>query len=269
MVDQGLDRHRLDAAAVPEPADLPIDWNRFGDRTPDVPTPFEDEGLDHGGEPVDAPASRWGSADVRSELLPADAELDDRRTRVDLTSLHPDRLEAARPDQQREFDRAYRADPSPETIARGINPGYYSDDPEARRGRMLNCADCARAFQEGLEGKPRVAARIDSRGLPSADRDRALGEHQVYLEQWAGARGEPMSYAEVERRVRDQRGSAILFGYGPDSGHAFNAYWDADRATVRWADGQVGDTGDWGTGDHQIRWPQVEAIVFDRGGRPA
>lgn len=241
-----------------ETAEARIDWDRFtpADRATSSETSESDTAVD---------ATTCHSAIERSSLLDANADLDPDRFRVDVSRLHPDRFEPATADQQKQLEEQFRADPTPETLARGINPGFYSDDPDDYRGRLTNCGDCARAFQEGLEGHPRVAARIDDRGLPAAGEDDGPGENKVYLEQWAGKRALATDPDRLERDLRSNRGSAIVLGFSHEGGHAFNAYWDERTSTVRLADAQAGFTADWDSTELRKRWPHVEAITFPRG----
>lgn len=233
-----------------------IDWHAIDDPRPcdDAPRAPVDRWT---GQPVDRP-----TADA-SPLLEAGAPLDPARRGVDVAGLHPDRFTQPTAHDQRALEAAYRLDPTPETLVEGINPGVWSDSPADRAGRTMNCAECARAFQDGLGGRPRVAAAIGPEGLAPRGADRSAGETADYTEQWAGRRAELLSYPTLEQRVRESRGSAIVLGFGPEGGHAFNAYWDDDRRAVRWADGQVGLTGEWPPGDLSARFPDVRAIVFD------
>lgn len=213
----------------------------------------------------DGPPIDWVRLDAHPRL-DAGAPLDPERTRVEVAALHPDRLTPARPELQTRLETALATDPTPKTLAREINPGYWSSDAGEREGRLANCADCARAFQDGLDGRPRAAATIDERGLPLAEHDQAPGEAAAYTEQWAGRRAEGTTYAAVGDELRRSRGSAIVFGYGDGGGHAFNAYWDQRRGSVRWADAQAGTTGDWPPDEHAEQFPTLNAIWFDRRG---
>lgn len=183
--------------------------------------------------------------DAHPQLLRVDAPLDPERQFRDVAELHPDRLRPADPADQRRLEDAFAEDPSPETLVEHINPGHAGRDDMALPGRTTNCADCARAFQDGLEGRPRVAAEISPSGLPSDDYSFAAGENRVYTEQWAGERSEQTRYEAVEAHLTRSGGSAILMASGRNRGHAFNAFFDYDTGRVKWADAQQGIIGDW------------------------
>ncbi len=229
---------------------------------------WTEEPIDEAGW-ADAPID-WvaldSAADLRSdnELLKEGAPLDSRRKDVPVSDLYPDRLQRAGSEKQRRLEAAYRADSRPEAWIGLVNP-VTSDRSD--RGRLENCADCARAFQAGLDGRPIAAASILPRGLGLAGKRERGGEHPAYTEQWAGQRAIEITYDELGRSLADSGGSAILFGWGPGGGHAFNAYFDADLGRVRWADAQNHVIGNWPPDELSRRLPDCRAILFERRDR--
>lgn len=209
---------------------------------------------------IDAAAERAAGQRAEQRLLTSaeNRELISDRQRVPVDVFHPDRLKAA---DTAALDNLMETHPSRANVvdwSPEINPGFIDDAVQGRAGRTQNCADCARAVQETIDGSPRVASAIDDRGLP-LDSGRAAGEDVAYTEQWAGQRFVDADYEAVARRVAADHGSAIIVGFG-NGGHAFNAVWDGQR--VKLVDGQTGRTYDWERAPYRDRFDTFQAIYF-------
>ncbi|MGI9613525.1 MAG: toxin glutamine deamidase domain-containing protein [Acidimicrobiales bacterium] len=105
-------------------------------------------------------------------------------------------------------------------------------------GRRSNCIDCARAVEANWRGDDAVAA-------PLAD-PTVFGSPSARLEDWTGGSLRPAAIDEVGERLTELGpGSSALVTSAWHSGgaHAYNAVNDA--GTIRWVDGQVGETSLW------------------------
>ena len=105
-------------------------------------------------------------------------------------------------------------------------------------GRANNCVDCARATEANWRGDDAVAA-------PVAD-PAALGIPPERLEDWAGAAFQPASIDDIHARLTElgPGSSAIITSVWDTGGaHAYNAVNDA--GTIRWLDGQAGQSSVW------------------------
>lgn len=244
-IDGGQDRQveNVDLVETPPPT---IDWGQLNSRT-----------VDSGDNTLDGPNHN------QDELLETGTPLSPERLKTPMADLHPDRLTAPNETLDQRLQQQWQHDQRPESWIGGINPGFFEDAVANRPGRTENCAECARSVQSTLEGSPRVAAEIDTRGLPLADTESYGGEHLSYTEQWAGQRAEVATYPDIARTLADTRGSAIVHAYGPEGGHAFNACWDEASGKVRWLDGQVGLVGDWPPEDLAHRFPETRVLYFD------
>lgn len=232
------------------------------DEVIDGPTSIDWTTLDG---PLDATV-RSGPADA--PLLAIDEPLDPARFRVDIPAAYPERFAAAEPIERDRLRLARLDSPTPDHWVEYVNPPDPITDGRGQ-DRLENCCECARAFQETLEGSPRVAAKIAPQGLGLDGCADAPGESSAYTEQWAGRRFESTTYDEIARRVEETRGSAIVHA-SPESGglgHAFNAFWDAGTERVRWADAQAGVVGDWPPGRLAERFPRAMSVTFPRGHR--
>ena len=227
-------------------------------------------------EVVEAPAVDWRELARADRPLPADDvpadtpplldaraldHLDRRRAGVPVADLRPDRLDRAGTGDADTLRAAYEADPRPDAWIDRINPGFEADVVAGRAGRTENCAECARAVQATLDGRPTAAAAISADGLNLAGEPPGGGEHPVYTEQWAGRRAETATYDQIGARLADTKGSAIVFAFG-ETGHATNAHWDAARGEVRWLDGQLGVDDRWPPAELRERFPRTTAIFF-------
>jgi hypothetical protein len=184
------------------------------------------------------------------------------RFRVPVDTVHPDRLRAT---EGTDLDRLTELAPDRSNVlewADKVNPGFLQDAVLGCGGRTENCADCARSVQDTLDGRPRVAATIDRRGLP-LDGGSTSGEDLAYTEQWAGSRFVDMGYDTIGQWVADSHGSAIVAGFGRHGGHAFNAVWDGSG--VRLVDGQTGRTYAWENSSYKHRFDSFRAIHFPAG----
>lgn len=241
--------HRSDTA--PEASDatevgLAIDWHRLDLRHRDG-----QDGSDL--PPVGDPGDH--------RLLEDGEALDPSREGRPVSDLHPDRLTAPTLEQQRGIADAVARDGRVDGWVGAINPDFARDARDGRADHTTNCADCARAVQSTLDGRPTAAAAIHPDGLPLAGSPERGGESVAYTEQWAGRRADTVGYDEIGRRVAADRGSAIVFATG-DGGHAFNAVWSPEHGRVRWVDGQSGETGDWPPDHLAARLPRTSALFF-------
>lgn len=264
----GLDAPR-DARDVTDPSGgsrPSIDWGGLQPRgLQDATEPVHDQTrlLEARLDPTDLPSTTDRRPADHTDLLTADDadRLMPDRADVAVADLHPDRLAPPSPAEVADLRRAWEADPRPEAWIDRINPAWMGDAVEGRPGHTENCADCARAVQATLDGRPTAAGAIDAEGLPLRDHPADGGEHPAYTEQWAGRHAEVASYRDIGDRVADSRGSAIVFAQG-DGGHAFNAIWSPERGRTMWADGQTGEVGDWPPAHLQERMPDSRAIFF-------
>lgn len=122
---------------------------------------------------------------------------------------------------------------TPETWVDDINGGGHH-----LPGRDVNCIDCTRATESTWRGQPEVAA-------PIADPSRR-GAPLDWIEDWSGGRFRLSSADGVARRLDDlgPGSSAMIVATWSDEGaHAFNAV--NDGGTIRWVDGQTGETLPW------------------------
>jgi len=216
-------------------------------------------------EPLDSRPT--GLPSDTSDLQPDAAPLEPARERVDVAMLYPERLTPADAEESAAIAQVHARDRDPVAWVTRVNPRFREDLELGDPGHTTNCADAARAFQEGLDGRPRVAARIARGGLPAAgDPEASGGEASIYTEQWAGERFEPASYDAIENRVRSTKGSAIVHAVGPFGGHAFNLYFEPSSDRVRYADAQRGTIGDLRP-RYEQRFPHARAIYFDGSDR--
>jgi hypothetical protein len=232
------------------------------DRRADRAAEDESGELDGSGRAgLDGAQVDWSALDRASSidtvpLLDRDEPLHPERAGAPVPELYPDRFELADPVDQLELRAAWSADQRPEHWVALVNP--ERSDPR----RMVNCADCARAVQRTFDGDPTTAAALHPDGLPLRSVDGPVaGEAPEYTEQWSADRAQPMDYDEIAAAVRSSGGSAIVFGYGPEGGHAFNAVLD-ESGEVRWVDGQLGEVGDWPP-RYRSTFPHTEAIIFE------
>lgn len=256
--------HSPDAIDEPEPERVPLDIGRadWHDRGPDQVPGGPEPRSDQRELLVDRRPDQVAPTGERPQRLLEHAEpLQSSRRRTPLERLHADRLTVAPDDAARSLIEQHGADPHPRSWISEINPGFTADVVEARAGRTENCADCARAVQETLEGHPRAACSIDERGIPLRDDPEAGGEASDYTEQWAGRRAQPTTYVELGDELRRDVGSAIVFVSG-DTGHATNAFYDRSSDTVLWLDGQLGRCEPWPPTELVERFPRVDAIQF-------
>ncbi len=223
------------------------------------------ESIDFGA--IDRAADAAGARSGEPHLMTAAeaGRLQPERYRMAVDSLHPDRL---RPAEPASLDRLQETRPERTNVsdwAPRVNPGFLHDAMLGRSGRTQNCADCARAVQDTIDGHPRVAASIDRRGLP-LDGESASGEDVAYTEQWAGQRFDDSDYDSIGRRIQEEQGSAIIAALGRTGGHAFNAVWDGE--SVRLVDGQTGRTYPWEDAPYRQRFNKFRAIHFPGGTQP-
>lgn len=246
MADHGLDgrRRRVEDA-------------RGRSRRPAPDSPVGRSAIDRTDRPTGgaADSSSARPADSRP-LLDRGEPLDPSRVGVSVPELHPDHFTGPTADERTAIRRAWEADSSPEHWVRHVNPGGDSDP-----ARMVNCADCSRAVQLTLEGRPTAAAALDAGRLPlQSDVGDGAGEAPDYTEQWSADRARPMTYEQVADELRRSGGSAIVFGYSEEGGHAFNAVLD-DSGRVTWIDGQLGEVGEWPP-PYRSTFTETEAILF-------
>lgn len=124
-----------------------IDWAELDQASIDRSDLNRVEPLDQTGLAAGRPADNG--------LLRFDQPLDPSLEQVPVVDLHPTRLTRATAGAgQQELERAYEVDPRPESWIGRINPGFWDDALGGGVGRTENCADCARAFQSTLEGRP-------------------------------------------------------------------------------------------------------------------
>ena len=205
------------------------------------------------------------TVDRESDLIESGSPLEERRIRQSVSSAHLDRFDLPVDGDRAAIDRAYLADPRPEHWISLVNPGLNRPGGMADVGPTENCAECARAFQLGLDGTPTVAAEIHPGGLPPADfppGSEWWGESVDYTEQWAGRRFTEVSYEDIGRILEQSHGSAVVAGTGPSGGHAFNAFWDGEA--VRLADAQQGIIDEWPPLQYEQDFPCSRAILFPR-----
>jgi hypothetical protein len=240
-----------------------IDWSEL-DRASS--RRLDDTGIDPSDDrALDVPAIP--QAVDRSRFLDRYESLDPSLEHVEPVDVHPDRFTPATDAQAARLDALFHESRDPEHWIEAVNPRAGAEAASAT-GRWENCCACARAFQDGLDGRPRVAATIDPRGLSLDGAPDGAGEDSAYTEQWAGRRFEASPYAEVGLQVERTGGSAIVHASSLDGpGHAFNVYWDNASGRVRWADAQRGVVGDWPPDELAAAFP-CSSVMYFRGGTP-
>lgn len=241
--DRRPERHRSDNSS-----DHQVDWGAID---------ADAQRLRDTRDPTDTRDDVLTISDTRSSaaLLDRGDPLDPARARISVPDLYPNRFDAPTGDQVEALRTAWLDDPRPGHWVDRVNPG--ADSP----GRWTNCADCARAVQSTIDGNPTVASEIGPDGLPLRSADGPiLGEEPDYTEQWSADRAVPMSYEQIADAVRQSGGSAIVFGYSAEGGHAFNVVADG-HGDVQWIDGQLGEVGEWPP-PYADTFDRTEAILF-------
>jgi len=265
-MNDGGDRTAEDRFTEQEDAFPDIDFQRFDRAAPDVAAP-ESTHTEHRSEipPGTTPESRTEVSDrITADDQPPPrmldiSGLDAALDRVPPSDCFPDRYERADESDVQRLAEARAESADPRDWVDLINPG--ADAADAGIGRLQNCAECARAVQETLDGRPTVAASLVCGGPDARTKGPNTGEQPQVTEVWADKKFEPVSYQEIEERLWRDGGSAIIAGYGPSvSGHAFNAVF-VDGA-VRSVDGQVGEVTDWPDPELAARFPDTSAIFF-------
>lgn len=168
------------------------------------------------------------------------------RTAAEFRSQHPGEFlePMARPYPVEKFAE-------PERLVQRVNPDFG----EKSGCYDVNCADCARSFEQGWRGHLEEAAgRVPDRALVVEGEEASLPERPSLTEEWAGERFRPVDDTDAFRdRMLDagHGASAIVHTQfvGPDGmggGHAYNVVNDHGRLKV--CDPQEGMVSVWTDG---------------------